>query len=59
MLALRIVPARCTPWAAISAYIACWVRTVTSWERSMVWSPSISTSGSTMGTTPASWHRAA
>ena len=36
MLALRMVPAKWTPWASISAYITRWVRTVASWQRSMV-----------------------
>ena len=32
---------------------------VTSWQRAIVWAPSISTSGSTMGTMPSAWQIAA
>ena len=52
-------PSRSTRWSKSSVKTARSVRSVTRNDSSIVWSPSISTSGSTIGTSPASWLSAA
>ena len=59
MFGFSSMPSKCTRWSRSSVKTACSVRDVTSNERSIVCSPSISTSGSTIGTSPASCVRAA
>jgi hypothetical protein len=59
MFGLRTMPSSSTRWSSSSANTARSVSSVTCAERSIVWSPSISTSGSTIGTMPASWQSAA
>src|SRR5919201_6323435 len=59
MFGLRSMPSGTTRWSRSSVKTACCTREV-SWKlRSIVWSPSISTSGSTIGTSPASCDSAA
>ena len=59
MFGFSNMPSGSTRWSRSSMKTACWTREVTSKLRSIVWSPSISTSGSTIGTSPASWLNAA
>ena len=59
MFGFSSIPSKWTRWSRSSVNTACSVREVTSNEVSIVWSPSISTSGSTIGTRPASWLSAA
>ena len=59
MLGLSSVPWRSIPCSYSSSKVAWSVRVVTSQHTSSVLSPSISTSGSTIGTSPASWQRPA
>ena len=59
MFGLRIVPSSATRAVVEIAVELLQDPSVTSAQRSMSWPPSISTSGSTIGTMPASWHSAA
>jgi hypothetical protein len=59
MFGFNSVPGRSTRWSNSSPYTAWSVRLVASKQASIVWSPSIMTSGSTMGTMPVSWQSAA
>ena len=59
MFGLSSVPSRSTRWSNSSVYTAFSTREVTWYARSIVCVPSISTSGSTIGTIPASWQSAA
>ena len=59
MFVLSTMPSSESPCAASSSKTRRSVASVTSAQRSMPWSPSISTSGSTMGTSPASCDSAA
>ena len=55
MFGFSSIPSSWTRWSCSSVKTARWMCEVTEYERSIVWSPSISTSGSTIGTRPASW----
>ena len=59
MFGLSSMPSRRTRWRRRAAKVSARVSRVAWSQRSMVWSPSISTSGSTIGTSPASWERPA
>ena len=59
MFGLSSVPKRSTPWSYSSWNVSWSVRVVTSQHTSIVLSASMSTSGSTIGTIPASWQSAA
>ena len=59
MFGLSSMSSSRTPCSKSAANTACSTRPVTSSHRSMPCRPSISTSGSTIGTTPCSWQRAA
>ena len=54
MFGFSSICSKWTRWSRSSVNTACSVRDVTSNARSMEWSPSISTSGSMIGTRPAS-----
>ena len=55
MFGLSTMPSSSTPCVSSAANTAFSTASVTSAQRAIVCPPSISTSGSTMGTTPASW----
>ena len=59
MFGFSSICSKWTRWSRSSVKTACSVREVTSKLVSIEWSPSISTSGSTIGTRPASWLSAA
>ena len=59
MLGLSSIPSSSTRCAISVSNTVCSVAVVTVEHRSIEWSPSISTSGSTIGTMPSSWHSAA
>jgi hypothetical protein len=59
MFGLSSMPSNSTRWASSSANTASSTCEVTTSQRSMSWAPSMSTSGSTIGTSPISWHSAA
>ena len=59
MLGFSSMPSSMTRCSASALKTACRTEPVTCSQRSMVCAPSISTSGSTIGTSPCSWHRAA
>ena len=59
MFGFRSISSNQTRWSRSSVKTACSVRDVTSKLRSIVWSPSMSTSGSMIGTMPASRQSAA
>ena len=57
--ALRMVPSSITFWLNSASNSERNTTSVTSKQVSMSWSPSMITSGSTIGTRPCSWHSAA
>ena len=59
MLGFSTIASRSTPCSARAAKTARRTSVVTASQVSIVWSPSMRTSGSTTGTSPPSWHRAA
>ena len=60
MLGLRMMPSSRTPaWQQFLRTVSFSAHSVTSAQVSMSWSPSISTSGSTIGTMPPAWQIAA
>jgi hypothetical protein len=59
MFGFSTMPSRRTRWRNSASNTDSSAASVTSSQRSIVWLPSISTSGSTIGTIEASWHSAA
>ena len=55
ILGLRSVPSKYTWWSLRALYVAANTVSVTFWHLSMSWSPSQSTSGSTIGTRRLAW----